>query len=313
MNLTKHQTGILSGVISIFFFSTYTIIGKVLVESIPPETISGIAQALSVILLLFMLGASPEIKKIHEISMKDFSWLFVIATLNSVLSPLLMLTGLSITTATNTIVIRSLVPIVTGIIAYFWLKEKLHTNQAIGAGLLFLGVLTIITKGFGVSLSINFGDCLVLISVLCSALATNMFKKFIPHILPDIIVLVRNTIGAFFLLIYIPIYFKFSHDFSILLDPEIAKTFIIYALITILSAQFLWYKTLELIPAIEAALITLLKPFFAFSLAVLFLKEQLFFYHFWGCTLGIIGIILTTKHKKHPKQLKGIMKLKHQH
>jgi drug/metabolite transporter (DMT)-like permease len=299
------------GITSIFFFSTYIIFAKVLLEKFNPETLVGLSQLISAIAILFFYGFLPELKKIHKLPSKTLFWLTIISLLAAVLAPMLLLNGLKVTTATNTIIISMLEPVFTGIIAFFILKETMSRNQLFGSILMIIGIIIIGTKGIAIEPTFNQGDILIVISALCWALSTIIFKKYLHHIAPELIVLLRNLIGAVAIFLVLPAIFDLDHNLTPLTNSNLLGHIIIFSLFTILISQMLWYKSLELIPANIAGSLSLFGPISSLFLAVTILKENLYTYHFIGGFLVIAGLILIVRHQQKHKHNHLIQKLKH--
>lgn len=109
----------------------------------------------------------------------------------------------------------------------------------------------------------------------------------------------------------VPFVFDVQHDVTGVLNPEIIIPLLAFALLTVVLAQFLWYKTLELIPATVASNLGLLGPFFGVILAVLILNERLYFYHLAGGLFVIFGLVLTIMHHQKHTHHHLVQKTKH--
>ncbi|MBT5016481.1 DMT family transporter [Candidatus Peregrinibacteria bacterium] len=310
--MNKYSKGVLTGVLSVLFLSSYSIFGKILLENLAPETVAGLAQTLSVITILLCFGFLPEIKKIHRLPRKTLFYLFLVAFLAGAVAPLLFLKGLLLTTATNSIIIGRIEVVFVGIISFLWLREKITKNQIGGIALMFIGMLLIATQNFAIGFNFNHGDILIMGSALVWALATVIFKKNLHHMSPELVVLIRNFTGAICMFFVIPLILNVEHTVNLtLLDQNILIPLVLFALLTIVFGQMLWYKTLDLIPATVASSIGLLGPLFGVILAVTILKENLYSYHLIGGIFILIGLALTVlHHQKHPHHHK-LQKTKH--
>ena len=311
--MNKNIIGNITALSAIIFFSTYIIFSKILIEHLPAHTLAALSQALSVIALLFAFGVIPEFKKIYRLPTKSLIILLIMSLLATVVGPLLFLKGLQNTTATNSVLISCLESVFTGIISALWLKEKITRQQFIGTLIMFGGLHLIITKGMSEQIQFNGGDFFIILATISWAMATNIFKKFFHKISPELVVIFRNTVGALVLFFILPYIFNFQHDFSPLTKPEVIIPLILLSVLTIVIAQSLWYKALELIPATRISTISLLSPIFGVTFAVLVLGEKLAAYHFYGGALIIFGLILTVvHHQKHPHH-HAHQKIKHHH
>ncbi|MEA3305038.1 MAG: DMT family transporter [Patescibacteria group bacterium] len=295
--------GVFAGLFSMICFSSYSVMGKILLENLSPETMAAIGQTISVVTILLFFGFFPEIKKAYSLGRNKLILLWVIATLSAVFAPILLLKGLTMTTAINAVLVGRLEPVIAGAISYFWLKEKITMHQLIGAFVMFIGVLFIISGG-SLSFSVLDTGSLYVIGAAASwALATNIFKKYLDDISPELVVLIRNTVGATTLFLILPFFFDINHNISgELLRYEILLPLVMFALFTIIGAQFFWYKTLELVSASTASSISLTTPIFGVALSYLVLGESIESYHYIGGIFIFIGLVLTVfHHKKHPK------------
>jgi len=309
--MNKYSKGIITWIISIFFLSTYSIFGKILLENLVPETLAAIAQTLAVITLFLFFWFMPEIRKIHKLPKKDLFWLLITAILSAIIAPLFLLKWLEITTATNSVIIWRLEPVFAGIIAFLWLSEKVSRNQILWWLLMFFGIFFIITKWQFSWISLNHWDLLIIISAFSRATATNIFKKYLSHILPELVVIVRNTVWAIFLFIIIPFVFNIQHNISSIMNTDIILPLVAFSLFTIVFAQLLRYKTLELIPATVASTIWLMSPLFWVLLAVTILKENVYSYHFIWWTFVLFGLALTAIHQQKHQHHHLLQKMKH--
>lgn len=300
MKMKKYTKGVITSLLSVISLASYSILAKILLENMTAESLAGFAQLFSAITVLLFFGFFPELKKIHRLPKKDLFCLFIIAFLAAVLAPLLFFTGLKQTTATNSIILCRSEAVFVVIISFIWLKERLSKSQILGIILMTLGVALIVTQNFSVNLAANKGDLLILASALVWSGDACIFKKYLNHINPELVVLVRNTVGAFFLFLVIPFIFHIKHDFSVILNKEIFVPLVIFSLFVIVFGQLMWYKTLELIPATIASAISLLAPLIGIILAVIVLGETLLFHHLTGGIVILIGLTLTViNHQKH--------------
>lgn len=312
MNTNTSILGIITALGSIFFFSTYTIFGRLLLETLSPESLIAFTCSLSVALILISYGTIPEIKTIKTYSTKTIILLFLISFLSAVVAPILFLKGLEDTLATNAMIIGKLEPVLVGIICVIWLHEKFNMFQLLGSVFMIIGVSYVATQGFSIGFSLERkGDLFIIMGALAGAISTSIFKKYIHHVKPEIIVLMRNFVGALFLLIIVPFLFDFSHTTEHLLSQETLTLLFGFAIFTIILAQILWYKALTMIKASMLSTFSMLGPVFGIAMAIIFLKEKILPFHIIGFVLVIIGLAITLHHQKKHKDHENHMKIKH--
>jgi drug/metabolite transporter (DMT)-like permease len=290
-----------TGVIATMFFALYAIFGKILLENLHPQTLLAIGQSLSVIILCLFFGFLPEITKLRKLPKKTLFWIFMISLISGVMTPLLYLYGLQNIQASEAILLGGMEPLFLGMFGALFLKEKISHNQIFGGVSMIFGIYIIATMGFQNSFEINNGYIFILTAACLSGLSNTIFKKFLHHIPPEIIVFMRNSIGAVFMFILLPYFFEFTHNLDPLLDRNVLMPLILYVLFVIVAAQILWYKSLEVISTTKASIIHLLLPVFGILFSIIILNEEFFTYHLWGGLCILIGLILTMlHHHTHP-------------
>lgn len=96
-----------------------------------------------------------------------------------VVHQLFQVSGLRFTTSTNTGWILTIIPPVTGVLGWIFLKERMHARQIVGLLIAMAGVLLFVTKGDlgAVSFGAHRGDLWVLASVFTWATYTILTKS----------------------------------------------------------------------------------------------------------------------------------------
>ena len=206
--------GTILAFVAVALFSSYVIFGKILLSNVSPFIILVLNQTLAGIILILILDLVKKIKEIKETSKHDLKFMYLISIFSAVGGPLLFLLGLKLTSATNTILIGKSEAILTSLLAIFILKDKITKHQIIGGLIMFLGITIIATNSFSLGLSLNTGDIFIFISALSYAIGTVLFKKYMHHIPPEVIVSLRNLFGASILFIIS----LFLVDFSVVIQ-----------------------------------------------------------------------------------------------
>ncbi len=305
--MKSRHLGLSAALFSALFFASYSVLGKILLESLNPITLLAASQLSSVVFLTLFFGLLPELKILKKLSRKKWVWLIIIATLSGVVAPLLVLTGLEETSAVNAVMLGRLEVAAAVLISIAWLKEKVSHFQMSGFLLMLGGVILVTTEGFRVGLDFSGGDTLVIGAALIWAFSNVLFKRYLHHLKPQIMVLVRNILGAATFLFLAPFFASTVHDFTALNTPENLLILIAFSIFSIILAQFLWYRSLDLISTTLASSISVLIPLFGVVLAVLILNEQFFIYHLSGSILVLLGLIFTVIHRhRHPEKKPGL-------
>lgn len=309
----------LSGTITAFFafalFSSYPIFGKFLLKEVDPFVILILTQLTGGVVMILFIDLMRKISTFKNVSRSDLKWMYVISIFSAVAGPLLYLYGLSATSATNAILISKSEAVITSLFAVFLLKDKISAHQIVGTVIMLLGVTIIATGDFTLGFSFNPGDVLVLLSSLSYALGTILFKKFMNHIPPELIVTLRNLFGASMLLVLS----LFMGDFSTTRafhDMNMVWLLLGLVFFTIILAQILFYKALEMTTATSVSLAGLSSPLIGIFYAMVLLKETLQPPQIIGGVCILIGLIVLEMHFKRvhsEKRQVRRLKMKHIH
>jgi drug/metabolite transporter (DMT)-like permease len=185
----------------------------------------------------------------------------------------------------------------------------------IGTFIMFTGIFAIVTQNFSSGLSFNAGDILVFSSAFFYACGTVLFKRFMHHIPPEVIVTFRNLFGAVILFMLAFVMVDFSSVYSLVsLDMLLPLFGLVF--LTVIGAQLLWYKALEMTYATNVLLATLSSPLIGVFYAVFLLGEPLLQSHVFGGALILAGLISMEIHFSRfhtPPRIKRRLKFRHIH
>ncbi|MBS3127949.1 DMT family transporter [Candidatus Woesearchaeota archaeon] len=182
------------------FFAGSFIAGKYTTYDLGPLTTSFLRYVVALIFLSFLIFYyKPKLLYIQKKHLILFSLLGISGI---VLYHYFFFSSLHYTSVTNTAILNAFIPILTGIGAAFFLKERLTKKNYVGVLLSFLGVLLLLTKGnltVLLTLNFNFGDLLMLLAVLCSVFYTLLIKHLSKVYHSFTITFYASLTGVFFL------------------------------------------------------------------------------------------------------------------
>ncbi len=201
------------------------------------------------------------------------------------------------TSSINAAVMNAATPIVTVVLSWFMLRERLRLISVTGILISLAGVMWIISRGSLsalVSLSFNLGDLWMLLAVLCWALYSVGMKKAAG--LFNVNSLFAATI-IFALVLLIP---SAIIEYSIR-EPEVQWSLglvsgILYVgVLASIVAFTAWNKAIALIgPSRSSGFLNLIALFSAIF-ATLFAGERLHLYHVLGALLIVTGVYVTNR------------------
>jgi drug/metabolite transporter (DMT)-like permease len=116
---------------------------------------------------LTLLSLNLLFKESVRIKRRDWPAVLAAIAIGIILHQLIQVNGLRHTSATNTGWILTLIPPVTGLLGWIFLKETVHWRQTLGLAVAIVGVVLFVSQGYVRQLSFieNQGDVLVLLSV----------------------------------------------------------------------------------------------------------------------------------------------------
>ena len=278
----------------VLFWSGNFILGRFISTQIQPLELA-FFRWLFVILFSTPALFFIDIKKVLKILKENFIILSFLSILGITLFNTILYIALQTTTATNALLINSIIPILILVLSFFILKSKITSRQTFGIILSTVGVVFLVLKGdFLNIINITFtkGDLWVLFSSLLWA-TYSVVVRFKPKDLTHIeLFLLIVYLGFIYLL---PWYFIQGYSFNqeILVFQENWYFFLYVSLFASILSFYFWHIGIDTISAAKTGQFTHLMPIFGSILAFIFLDESLELYHINGAILIGIGIYLS--------------------
>jgi drug/metabolite transporter (DMT)-like permease len=175
-------------VLSTIFWAGAFIAGKLSVPYIPVYTLTFLRFSVATLILYFILRYNGENE--YKLKKEDFPVFLFTGLVGMLGYHVFFFTALKYTTAISSSIIGATNPIITTILSFIFLKDKINTKRALGIALSFTGVfLTITNADLNVmrTLSLNKGDLLMLVAVLMWAAYGIFSKKVMPRYSPMIL------------------------------------------------------------------------------------------------------------------------------
>ena len=277
-----------------FFWSCNSIVGRALYEQVPP-------LAMTFYRWLFALAFLTPFAIRHVIR----DWPAIRRGLKALI-PLgivgigshnaLAYAALNYTTATNAVLLNSIIPVMIVGLSFVFLRERLWPRQALGIAISLGGVVAILSHGSWselTALQLNRGDVLMLLSVLLWSIYT-IGLRWRPRGLSLLSFLFSiAVIGDVAML---PLYLAESaFSRTVVWTWQAIGALAAVGLFSSVLAYIFWNRGVEQVGARVAGLFVHLMPVFGALLAWLFLGERLFAFHVIGIALILTGIYLTTR------------------
>ncbi|PNQ53836.1 DMT family transporter [Vibrio sagamiensis] len=263
------------------------IINKMAAEAIEPSAMSFYRWFVAMLILTpFCL---PRVIKEYNAIRPYLAKLAFLALLGMVLNQSLGYYAGLTTTASNMVLIISLVPLLSVFLSLPLLGKSISALSVTGGIISLLGLAFMLGQGnitYFVHQNMVQGDTLMLFAALSYALYCVLLKRWKMPFGSMILVYMQ---GGFTLVMLLPLWLTSDE----LLPSQNALPLIAYAGIAAsIFAPLMWIKSINLIGADSSAMFMNLMPVISITLAATILGEKVHTYHLIGGLLVIAGVLL---------------------
>ncbi len=275
------------------FWAGNFVIGRAMKSSIPPISLAFWRWTLALGILLPF--AIPHLRADWPVLKQNWRWLTIFGVLGISCFNTFVYIGLHSTTATNALIINSVIPILIVLLSRLLAATPVSARQVLGIALSLSGVLTIICRAnldVILTLKINSGDAWILLAVLSWA----FYTFFLRHRPAELHPLSFLASIVFIGLIPLTILYVWELGQGERFAPNPANiTSILYvALFPSVLAFIFWNQSVRNVGANRAGLFLYLMPVFGTILSIIFLDETFHLFQLAGIGLIFFGIWLTT-------------------
>ncbi|MDQ0200499.1 DMT family transporter [Neobacillus ginsengisoli] len=264
------------------------IMTKVIVAEFLPVTITSLrvfTAGISVFIILFFL------KKVRIPTKKEFLYIVFGCFFNVVGHHYFLSIGLSKTSASNGGLILGLGPLLTTIVAFCFLGNKVTVWKMLGIILGLTGVSFIVMEGSGGVSGISLGDLFVFLAILSQAISFAIIKKASATLDPRLMTGYMLVFGS--IILFIISLFKEPHGLQGITHGSMGVwlIFLASAIFGTAISHTIYNYSLGKVGVSEAAIFINLNPFFALIAAVMFLGEKITLPQILGFVFIIIGVL----------------------
>jgi len=245
-------------------------------------------RAIFVTVVALIYALSTNGKNI-KISKKEFSVIFYIAVVGTLVADLLFYFALTKISVLNAVLIGHLQPIFIILIGYFILKDEKHSKyDYAGIFIMIFGALLVTTQTLQNLLILRIGtmgDLFVVGATVSWATTGIVARKYLKNMNCGVITFYRFLIAAIFFSIYLlsKSEFHFGSVNQIIIGIIVGVGYILY------------YEGLKRVKAAQAGALELSTPFFAAILGFLVLGELVTPMQIAGILILCIGVYLLSK------------------
>lgn len=199
--------------------------------------------------------------------------------------------GLDLVSPTISSIIIATIPVITPVLAFWFLKEKLSLLNVFGIVISFAGVLILLVRpGFQLAASPK-GIALLFLAVASTVGYTITLKKLAHEYNSFFIVSVQNIIGAVY---FLPFFLIFDFQHFITVKPNFrALSSLFFLAVFASSLAFIFYATaVRGIGAAKASIFTNLIPVVTAVFSAWMLNEYIGLTKILGMSIVILGVMI---------------------
>ena len=281
--------------LAVLFWSGNFILGRAVRAEVPPI---GLAfWRWTVAALLVVWPALPWIRRDRSIIRRHLPITLLLAALGVAVFNTLVYAGLQFTIALNAFLMQTMMPVMIVALSFVLFRDRVSVRQAAGIVFALGGAVTIIVQGDPQTLrtlSFNPGDIIIFTAVLAYAGYSVLLRKR-PPMHPLSFVTITFAFGAIMLL---PLYiWETLWQRAVRWDGVTIAAVAYVAVFPSIISFLCFNRGVELIGANRAGLFLYLMPLFGGAMALVFLGEQLRWFHGIGMLFIVAGIMLAVRYR----------------
>jgi drug/metabolite transporter (DMT)-like permease len=266
--------------------------GKLISNDFPLFLAATLRFALaSALLLALVLRVEKQFPRIMK---RDLFSIVLLSFFGNFLYSILLLYGLQLTSASESGIISGTAPVVTAVLSYMFLHERLGQKKVFGLLLVILGMVIINLSGntpSGARHSVV-GDLLISGSVIGEALWTILGKTVSPKVSPLVLAALTTCFGFLF---FLPGGIVQAIGFPLQTLPLSGWLAVVYyGSVGTVGAYLLWYQGLPKVSASTAGVFVGVMPVSAVILSSVLLKEPLQWTHVLGILCVLAALVCIT-------------------
>lgn len=276
--------------LSTLFWSGNFVLGRAVIEHIPPVALAFWRWTIAFVLVLVV--AWPNIRRDWPVLRAQWKLLALLAFLGVATFNALVYYGLHTTTVSNAVLLQSTMPVLIVLGSWLVFREPVLALQLLAVAISLIGVAVIVARGDVhtlLALRIAPGDAWVMLAVIFYAVYSVLLRRK-PAVHPLSFLAATFAWGSLMLL---PVYlWEHATVAAVRWDGPTLAAFVYVGVFPSLLAYLCFNRAVELIGANRAGQFLHLMPVFGCALAALFLGERLQAFHLVGALLIAAGIAL---------------------
>jgi drug/metabolite transporter (DMT)-like permease len=252
--------------------------------------------------LLLLPFVAPSMAREREAVRRGWKTITVLGVLGVGAFNIFTYTGLKYTTATNGVLLNSVIPILIIAIGVIFLREPLAPRQAIGVIVSLTGVLMIVSRGelaTLLELKLNPGDLWILGGMLSWAIYT-VCLRWRPRALSSSAF--TGSLVAVGIVFLLPVFaWDYAQGSRTAWSIATVAAVVYFAVFPSVLAYFFWNASVARVGGERAGAFLHLMPLYGAVLARVFLGESLLWYHYAAAVLIFSGLFVASRAGRHER------------
>lgn len=278
-------------------WGSYPAVTKLALADLPPFTLSAVRCVLASVFLgvLLLRRGLPDLRALTLGDLKDFAFLGFSGIL---ISTTFTYVAISLTTASNAVILQASTPVIVALGARFYLGERLSRLQWLGVAVSAAGMLLVVSRGQWAALrleNLHTGDFIVIFSLIGWSAYTIYGKHVLGLHSPALATTVSYILGT---LMLVPVAVATLPLFP---APRFASAtawaVVLYQAILGAVAHVWWYEGVRAVGPSRSAIFMNFQPVVGVLLAAALLRETISAAQLLGGVAVLIGVALTTRQK----------------
>ncbi|GIO23835.1 DMT family transporter [Oceanobacillus sp. J11TS1] len=269
------------------------VFGKILVQDFSPTLLTSLRLFFIVLLLI---GIACYRRSVKPINKKDWPAILVLGVIGVFINQWSFFVGLETSDPTTSALILATAPILTGLLAAIFLKEKLTLRMLGGSICAIIGIFLVVTRESLTSFHIDKGLIWIVLTMVTFAIMIIMTRTLSQRMDSLTITLYSNIVGF---IVSIPFVFVWDSQ-----QIRIGVTFSDWALligtaITVHGiANLIWNTHIRYADASKASILSNLEPFVAMIAGFILLSKPITGFEILGSFFIVGGVIFSTYQRK---------------
>ncbi|RJS62459.1 EamA family transporter [Bacillus sp. PK3_68] len=272
------------------------VFGKILVQDFSPALLTALRL---LFIVLFLGGVSFYKKHFKRISKSDFLAVFLLGIIGVLINQWSFFVGLQTADPTTSALILAMTPILTGLLAALFLKEKLTIRMLVGSIVAITGIYFVVTKGHLSSLHVDKGLVWIIVTMITFAIMIIMTRVLSKRIDALTITLYSNVVGF---VVSIPFVFLLDIPLRITSNSKGWAFLAATAIVVHGIATLIWNSNIRYVDASKASMLSNLEPFVAMVTGLIILHKPITKIELLGALFIVSGVVLSTYQRKSAQE-----------